>query len=281
MRNTIVIGEDLSRCMTHGETFPESVGYCQQCVEEERAAEVEAIEAPLRDRIAQLERELEEVNLAVEARLSDIHTLTDSLRLEKEARERAEASLAESQFCLEASTASLLRESQLKRDLTETRAKLEAAGHEISGLGRTLQRHSDALAESRLAHAETKRLAEAIIAALPKCDRDGCERPQTKGKERASYLRPAGRYGWCDQCAKDHYVIYPGTNQENLYPSPGAKVPDMPIAAPLRAWFAAHPGEKKEGACNCVVIGQHVDFSDCDVHRLERAEQSAPGEKKG
>lgn len=94
--------------------------------------------------------------------------------------------------------------------LVETLGELEAAEEAIDAL----RTYRD---EQLAAHAETKRLAEAIIASLPKCDRHP-DRPATK-----AYARGGTR---CDECGRDN-------------------APDYQRAAPLRAWFAAHPKEPK------------------------------------
>jgi hypothetical protein len=82
-----------------------------------------------------------------------------------------------------------------------------------------------------------------LMANVPRCDNGThawkCERPATKRCPRD------GKYVWCDECAKDHYVVYPGTRYEKLYPSPGATVEDMPIAEPIRAILNARANEKK------------------------------------
>jgi hypothetical protein len=81
-------------------------------------------------------------------------------------------------------------------------------------------------------------LSDALLAYVPRCDNEHnnkrCTRPATKRSQNGIY-NIEGIYAWCDECAKDHYVVYPGTPHENLYPSPRATVDDMPIAEPIRA----------------------------------------------
>ena len=131
------------------------------------------------------------------------------------------------------------RIAQLERELKEMREKAEAGRSEA---------HTRLGAEVR-AHAETKRLAEAIIAAY------------SEGQDLVEYSKR-----WLHNATE-------WEADETL--GPKWRAVWYRIGAALADYYAAHPGEKKEGACNCVVIGQHVDFSGCAVHRLERAEQSA------
>lgn len=109
---------------------------------------------------------------------------------------------------------------RLEAKLTASEAAHGETRRELAGIMSQMGDRSRVIDAERLAHAETWRLVNALIEALPTCDGEHENRPAT---------RAWGRGGprFCDDCGGD-------------------RVPEYPRAAPLRALLAARAERKSK-----------------------------------